>query len=202
LELLRDAVARYGCLVHAYVLMTNHVHLLVTPETSQSVPSALQAVGRSYVRYINSEYGRSGTLWEGRYKSALVDSERYLLACSRYIELNPVRAGMVATPAAYRWSSYGRNGLGQLDELVSSHSVYKGLGDSGEERRISYRALFAGHADVAEAGEIRQATARDSILGDDRFRKEIEEALGRRVAKYEHGGDRKSRRFRGIGHQC
>ncbi len=83
--------------------MTNHVHLLVTPETSQSVASALQAVGRSYVRYVNSEYGRSGTLWEGRYKSALVDSERYLLACSRYIELNPVRAGMVAAPGGYRW---------------------------------------------------------------------------------------------------
>lgn len=196
LEKLKDAADRHECRVHAYVLMTNHVHVLLTPEESHSTSRLLQAVGRSYVRYVNSLYGRSGTLWEGRYKSTLIDSERYLLTCSRYIELNPVRAGMVECPANYPWSSYRRNALGRRDPLVSPHSVYEQLGRVPEEREAAYRELFSAQVEEAELRAIRNATEEGSTLGNDQFRKEIELALGRRVARMNHGGDRKSSRFR------
>jgi len=109
LECLAESATKYACQLHAYVLMTNHVHLLVTPENESSLSGMMQSLGRRYVRYVNHTYKRTGTLWEGRYKSSLVQSENYLLTCSRYIELNPVRANMVETPAEYRWSSYGHN---------------------------------------------------------------------------------------------
>ena len=109
---LAAAAAEYGCAIHAYVLMTNHVHLLVTPRQAESLPRAMQSLGRRYVRYVNAAYHRTGTLWEGRYRAAPIDSEAYLLACSRYIELNPVRAGMVRHPRDYRWSSWHANAQG------------------------------------------------------------------------------------------
>jgi putative transposase len=106
LDCLGDAATRHGCVIHAYVLMTNHVHLLITPEHEGSIGKALQSVGRRYVQYFNYTYQRTGTLWEGRYKATLIDSESYLLTCYRYIELNPVRADMVPHPRDYLWSSY------------------------------------------------------------------------------------------------
>lgn len=109
---LRLACEKHGCDIHAYVLMTNHVHLLLTPQEEQSVGKALQMLGRYYVQFFNHRYQRTGTLWEGRYKATLIDTEAYLLTCMRYIELNPVRAGMVAHPSEYPWSSYGYNALG------------------------------------------------------------------------------------------
>ncbi len=112
LECLRDAAFQQGCWVHAYVLMTNHVHLLLTPTQETNLSRCIQAVGRKYVRYINGHYRRSGTLWEGRFKSAMIDSAQYLLACYRYIELNPVRANMVEHPQHYRWSSFHANAMG------------------------------------------------------------------------------------------
>lgn len=196
LKCVSDAAVRYGCFVHAYVLMTNHVHLLVTPTTKQSISTALQSVGRSYVRYINMTYRRSGTLWEGRYKSAVVDSERYLLACSRYIELNPVRAGMVDRPDDYRWSSYHCNALGVLDELVTPHTIYNDLGSSDNERQAAYRSMISACADTVDVNAIRHVTGQGAVLGDDRFLAQIEAVLGRRVSKFNHGGDRKSREFR------
>ena len=125
---LAEAAAEYGCLIHAYVLMTNHVHLLVTPERAESLPRAMQSLGRRYVRAINAAQRRSGTLWEGRYRAAPIDSEAYFLACCRYIELNPVRACMVAHPADYRWSSYRAHAHGAEDALVSDHPLYHALG--------------------------------------------------------------------------
>lgn len=139
---LRESATRYGCVVHAYVLMTNHVHLLVTPSSVGAVSRMMQWLGRQYVGYINGRYRRTGTLWEGRYKSCLVDTERYLLTCYRYIELNPVRAAMVADPADYAWSSYRANAQALADPLVVPHAEYLRLGADAPERCVAYRYLF------------------------------------------------------------
>ncbi len=126
LHWLGEAVKEESCALHAYCLMTNHIHLLVTPEHAKSIPSLIIALGRKYVQYINKTYHRTGTLWDSRYKSSLVQEETYLLACQRYIELNPVRASIVKEPALYRWSSYRFNGLGEANRYVSPHSIYEG----------------------------------------------------------------------------
>ena len=123
----RDAASRNGLPVHAWVFMQNHLHLLVTPETEQSLPRAMQSIGRRYAQYFNRTYRRSGSLWEGRYRAGLVDTERYLLTCYRYIELNPVRAGIVKRPEEYVYSSYHANGLGKEDPLVMPHGVFLAL---------------------------------------------------------------------------
>ena len=121
---LRDASQREHCKLHAYVLMTNHIHLLLTPEQATSVPHLIISVGRRYVQYINHTYGRTGILWDSRYKSSLVQADTYLLLCQRYIELNPVRAGMVSDPGDYPWSSYRANALGQANVILSPHPLY------------------------------------------------------------------------------
>lgn len=137
---LAGAAVEYGCLIHAYVLMTNHVHLLVTPERAESLPRAMQSLGRRYVRAINAARRRSGTLWEGRYRAAPIDSEAYFLACCRYIELNPVRARMVAHPADYRWSSYRAHAHGAADALVSDRPLYHALGAAQQSAGRPIRA--------------------------------------------------------------
>ena len=137
LDCLQEAAGHHGCAIHAYVLMTNHVHLLVTPEIEQSLPKTLQSVGRRYVQYFNYTYDRTGTLWEGRYKATLIDSERYLLTCMRYIELNPVRACMVNHPGDYQWSSYPCNAWGVENPLVNEHLVYQCLDRNIDARRVS-----------------------------------------------------------------
>lgn len=139
LEKLQAACHRHDCAIHAYVLMTNHVHLLATPNTENSLSKMIQMLGRYYVQYINTNYQRTGTLWEGRYKATLIDSEHYLLTCCRYIELNPVRAGIVKHPSAYRWSSYHHNALGKADPLITPHSLYKRLGKDETSRQSAYR---------------------------------------------------------------
>ncbi len=145
LKWLNEAAIKYECAIHAYVLMTNHVHILVTPKETDGISRMMQYVGRYYVPYINHTYQRSGTLWEGRYKSSLIDEVAYLLACSRYIEMNPVRADMVQHPREYAWSSYGYNAEGKPDVLVQSHSLYMTLGDTDTVRRHAYQALFQAH---------------------------------------------------------
>ncbi|MBI3546138.1 MAG: transposase [Gammaproteobacteria bacterium] len=196
LDSLEDASRRYGCRLHAYVLMTNHVHLLLTPESVESPSVVLQSVGRRYVRYINHVYRRTGTLWEGRYKSALIDSDRYLLICSRYIELNPVRARMVSQPGDYRWSSYRHNALGQTDTLLTPHFLYINLDADDTQRCMAYRALFNAHTDPMELQAIRSATETGTVLGSNRFKENIETTLKRRIERLPHGGDRKSEVFR------
>lgn len=193
---LSEACRRFGCLIHAYVLMSNHVHLVMTPQLENSLAKVLQSVGRRYVQHFNIAYQRTGTLWEGRYKATVIDSERYLLACCRYIELNPVRANMVAHPGEYRWSSYAANALGKSDPLVSPHVLYQSLGASGHERQHSYRNLFQTHIDHETLEAIRQATQRGWILGNDRFKDEIEQLLDRRTRPLPRGGDRRSVVFR------
>ena len=140
---LRGAARKFGCDIHAYMLMTNHVHLLVTPRAEGGIGRMMQSVGGSYTFYVNETYERTGTLWEGRYRSAAIDSERYLLTCMRYIELNPVRAGLVTRPENHPYSSYRANAFGEDNPLVVSHDVYGTLGQSRDERLEAYRALFA-----------------------------------------------------------
>jgi putative transposase len=121
--------------------MTNHVHLLVTPHHPDTLAKTLQSIGRRYVQYFNSTYQRTGTLWEGRYRATLIDSEHYLLTCYRYIELNPVRSKMVADPRGYPWSSYPRHAQGRADRLITDHALYLALGKTGAERQRAYREL-------------------------------------------------------------
>jgi len=142
LDWLAEYAGETGCRVHAYVLMTNHVHLLVSPPHGEAVGKMMKALGQRYVQYVNRSYQRSGTLWEGRYRSCLTQTESYLLACQRYIELNPVRAGMVAHPAEYRWSSYRANAQGESNNLIVAHEVYKALAQDAESRQAAYRELF------------------------------------------------------------
>lgn len=198
LDTLKQSADESGCAIHAYVLMTNHIHLLVTPSTCEGVSQMMQGIGRRYVYYVNSVYQRSGTLWEGRFKSALIDSERYLLACSRYIELNPVRAKIVDGAGDYRWSSYRANALGHKDKLITPHALYKRLGGTNAERLRAYKSLFKTHVDAETLKLIRDNTEQCTIIGGGHFQEEIKLMLKRRVMKHQHGGDRKSDEFNNI----
>ncbi|NDP47842.1 MAG: transposase [Sulfuriferula multivorans] len=183
-DALVEAANKHGLAIHAYVWMTNHVHLLATPEFDDSISKVFQSVGRRYVQYFNYTYKRSGTLWEGRYRATVVDSERYLLTLMRYIELNPVRAGMVVAPQDYPWSSYRRNALGEGGtnaDWLSSHEEYSRLGLDDADRQKAYRALFDTAIDRGDLAEIRDCTHKGWALGGERFRAEIE-ALGQRQA--------------------
>lgn len=187
LDCLSRAVQVHEVFVHAYVLMTNHVHLLAAPRTKTSLPGALQSVGRRYVQYFNNAYQRSGTLWEGRYRATVVDSERYLLTCMRYIELNPVRAGMVKHPAEYRWTSYHANAQGAPDILIGRHELYERLGRSEQERQAAYRQLFRAQLPGTDVEAIREATNKNWALGSERFKQRIEALSGRRSARLRMG---------------
>jgi len=166
LHWLGEALAESRCDLHSYVLMTNHVHLLLTPRLAQSVPQLIISLGRRYVQYINRRYGRTGTLWDSRYKSSLVEPEGYFLACQRYIELNPVRAGIVDEPAHYRWSSYRANALGQADHRLTPHPAYSGLGRADRERQAAYRALFRAQLDGDAIDDIRLALSQNQQIGN------------------------------------
>ncbi len=190
LDCLRDAADRHGCAVHAYVLMTNHVHLLMTPERKDGISKALQSLGRRYVQYFNHTQERTGTLWEGRYKSTLIDSENYLLTCYRYIELNPVRARIVAHPRDYPWSSYAWHAEGKFDRLISDDVLYLGLGQKKTERQTAYRALFKAQVSETILAAIRDATNKGWALGNDRFMQKIAVAVGRRAAPLPRGRPR------------
>lgn len=198
LDKLKDYAKKYQVDVHAYVLMTNHVHLLMTPATEKGVSQLMQSLGRYYVMYINKTYQRTGTLWEGRYKSTLVDSDNYFLLVSRYIELNPLRANMVQHPAEYPWSSYQGNALDKDIALLSPHHCYLALGANEGERKRAYRQLFEHHIPDLTLTEIRDATNKAWVLGENRFKQQIEQQTGRRAEPLAKGGDRKSKRFRGA----
>lgn len=196
LAFLKDAAIKQQVEIHAFVLMTNHVHLLVTSGDAQGVSRMMQALGRKYVQYFNYTHGRTGTLWEGRYKSTLVDADNYLLTVYRYIELNPVRASMVAHASEYPWSSFQGNALGKPIELLTPHPMYRRLGRSDAERQAAYRALFRGRMPDRELTAIREATNKAWVLGDDRFKAQIEARTGRRLVPSGRGGDRKSAAFK------
>lgn len=186
LEHLKELSDKFGCVVHAYVLMTNHVHILLTPEKEDSVKLLMKNLGQRYVQHINRTYRRSGTLWEGRYRSCLAQSEDYVLACYRYIELNPVRADMVNHPRDYKWSSYKVNAE-KKSKLIRPHDQYLKLDHRELERRKAYRGLFKAHIDHPLDKEIRVATNGNYVLGNERFQEQITKALGRRVTKAKSG---------------
>jgi len=181
LKCLASAALARGCAIHAYVLMTNHVHVLVTPSEAGAVGAMMQDVGRRYVRIINNIHGRTGSLWEGRFKSSLIDSETYLFTCHRYIELNPVRAGMVGHPSEYPWSSHGHYGNAGANGLISEHPEYRRLGKNGEERRAAFHSLCGEPLDQREVERIRTAINTESALGSEQFMRLAEEKLGRSV---------------------
>ena len=191
LDYLKEFAGSTGCAVHAYVLMTNHVHLLISADGGDAPGALMKALGQRYVQYFNRTYRRSGTLWEGRYRSCLTQTEDYLLACQRYIELNPVRAGMVEHPADYRWSSYRANAQGEEDALVTPHEVYLALGNTTEPRLAAYRELFRCELEPGLLNQIRQASNGNFALGSVRFAEEIAAALGRRVTPGKSGRPRK-----------
>jgi putative transposase len=180
LHWLGEALGEAECALHAYVLMTNHVHLLLTPKRAAAVPRLIMSLGRRYVQYINRSYRRTGTLWDSRYKSSLVQAETYLLACQRYIELNPVRAAMVEDPAHYRWTSYRAHGLGQPDARLTPHALYQALGRNDKERQANYRDLFRAQLDRAAIDDIRLALNQSQPLGNARFYAKIEQMMGQR----------------------
>jgi putative transposase len=177
--------------VHAWVLMTNHVHLICTPQKESAISRMMQSVGHMYVQYYNRSYQRSGTLWEGRFKSSLVQSERYLLDLYRYVELNPVRAGMVEEPSAYSWSSYSINALGVKSDLQTPHPEYLALGRTKDERYCNYRELFKTHIETKLLKEIRDNINKGLALGNKRFTTQIEALTNRRVTAKKAGRPRK-----------
>jgi putative transposase len=211
LDSLRQAARKYDCAIHAYVLMTNHVHLLVTQGQVESISRLMQSVGRRYVQYINHTYKRSGTLWEGRHKASLIQSDQYLLACMRYIELNPVRADMVKMPEDYKWSSHRTNAQGAKDELLTPYTEYEALGSTPEQKQEAYRALFNAQLDPETLAEVRTALNGELVTGTGRFKAEIETMLGRRVqpgkrgrpmkrveANLSHGKNNEQKSFEGL----
>jgi putative transposase len=165
-ENLRSVALRCNCLIHAYVFMTNHVHLLLTPADAGAIGVTMRSLGIRYAMYFNRRYGRTGSLYESRYRSAVVDSTRYLFTCYRYIEENPVRAGMTNEPSAYGWSSYRANALGEENVLLTQHEQFIALGRNASERQLAYRALFRNRIDQDALTTIRYATNRGVRIGE------------------------------------
>ncbi len=189
---LRDIARREGCAVHAYALMTNHVHLLLTPTAPGAVARMMQALGRRYVRYINTAHHRTGTLWEGRYKAGLVGDGEHLMHCHRYIELNPLRAAMVADPRHYPWASHRALAFGEADPLLTPHPDYLSLSADSALRQLRYRALVMAAVEPGEVDAIRRHLQRQHPYGSDRFRLAIEAQLGRAVGPQKIGRPRTS----------
>jgi len=181
LENLHEAAVKNNVALHAYVLMTNHVHLLVTPAYTHGIAHMMQDTGRKYVRYINNKYKRTGSLWEGRYKASLVDSEAYLLTCMRYIEMNPVRAGMVSHPGEYHWSSYHFNAGIKSNTILELHPIYKRLGVNKSNQQHAYRELFNNDLDKEELHVIRDVLNQELVLGRDDFKDKIERMTKRQT---------------------
>ncbi|NOQ93079.1 MAG: hypothetical protein GQ547_00410 [Methylophaga sp.] len=191
-EDIEHSLLKSGCSLHAYVIMTNHLHLLVTPKDREQLTVFMQSMANRYVRYFNAKNKRTGTIWEGRFKSCLVDSEHYLFALYKYIEMNPVRAGMVMELADYEWSSYAHNALGKADRLISEHPLYKALGDDLQQRYKSYQKIFDKLDIAKEESLITEATLRGEVYGTNGFHQKISQLISRSTKLAAHGGDRKS----------
>lgn len=193
LHWLGQALETHGVALHAYVLMTNHVHLLVTPERAAELPKLVISLGRRYVQYINRSYRRTGTLWDSRYRTSIVHGDSYLLLCYRYIELNPVRAVMVPDPADYLWSSYRANALGQSNALLTAHPIYEALGATAAGRQQAYRSLFCAEMQREAMAGIRLALDQGQPLGDAGFLDRVAKAVGERRQPRPRGRPRKAK---------
>ena len=189
----KESSKKYDVSVHAFILMTNHVHLLVTSTGIQNISLFMQFIGRRYVPYLNHKYGRSGSIREGRYKASLVQEETYFLTVMRYIELNPVRANMVDLPGHYRWSSFCHNIGERHISFIRSHEIYNALGGNEKERYQAYQSLFYGHIDADDIQRIREAWQTGTPLGNDLFREKIERQLQCKVGLARRGRPAKSK---------
>jgi putative transposase len=183
LSMLEEHASKSKVAIHAYVLMSNHFHLLATPETEEGIPAMMQSVGRRYVRYFNQQQGRTGTLWEGRYKSTLIQAERYLLACMVYIDLNPVRAGMVRDPADYPWSSHGHYVGRRSDRLLTPHPLYWELGNTPFAREAAYAELVRAGVSDQQQSALTDSALRGWALGEANYVAELQRRTARRVSK-------------------
>lgn len=189
---IKHSLSKSACSLHAYVIMPNHLHLLITPKDKAQLAVFMQSMANRYVRYFNAQHRRTGTIWEGRFKSCLVESEHYLLALYKYIEMNPIKAGMVKELADYEWSSYGHNALGRADSLISEHPLYEALGDNAQQRCNIYNKLFD-ELDIAKQESlITEATLRGEVYGGEGFHQKISQLISRATKLAAHGGDRKS----------
>jgi putative transposase len=197
-EDIAHSLLKSGCSLHAYVIMTNHLHLLITPSDKQQLGVFMQSMANRYVRYFNAKHRRTGTLWEGRFKSCLVDSESYLFALYKYIEMNPLRAGMVKELADYKWSSYPHNALGKIDRLVTEHPLYKDLAEGSLQCCERYRHLFSSLDIDKQHGKITEATLRGEVYGSEGFHHKIGQLISRSTQLTSHGGDRKSEAYKNI----
>jgi putative transposase len=162
------AARKYRLRVHAYTLMTNHIHMMVTPETAIGLARGMQSLGRRYVRYFNDRYDRTGTLWEGRFRAALIVDERYWLTCLRYVEMNPVRAGLVGVPESYRWSSYRAHALGARDPIVASHGLYEALATTADRRQEAWRQICAPALEIERLKALRKSIAEGIVSSEPR----------------------------------
>lgn len=187
LKILKRVAEQYECLVHSYVLMTNHVHLLLTPLTDKSISQLFQALGRLYVSYVNKTYRRSGTLWEGRHKGNIIETQSYFMACMQYIELNPVRANMVNHPGDYLWSSYLANAQGQSNVILTPHNEYLSLAEDQAERLKKYRSLLASKMPLQILTDFSVGIQSGTPLGNQKFIDKIEKTLKRKVGYMKQG---------------
>jgi putative transposase len=184
---LRDASRQFKVAVHAYVLMTNHLHLLATPSDEQGLSKMMQWIGRHYVPYFNRKYGRTGTLWQGRYKATVIEADHYLMTCCRYIETNPVRSGLVASAGDYSWSSYPHHIGLKSDPVITDHPLYWALGNTPFDREIAYKALIEQGVNEDDVAALTEATLKGWAIGSERFKLLLERQTLRRVRKSKRG---------------
>lgn len=191
-DVLAASAQRHQVAVHAFVLMDNHFHLLATPPTDEALPKMMQTLGRSYVRYFNDRHQRTGTLWEGRYKSTLIESERYLLACMAYIDLNPVRAGLVTNAADYAWSSYAHYAGIRADKLLTPHPLVWNLGNTPFAREAAYAQLVQAGLTSVQQSALTEAALHGWALGESEFLNALQKETPRRLRKSAPGRPPKS----------
>lgn len=184
---LRESAKAFKVAIHAYVLMPNHLHLLATPSDETGLSRLMQWVGRHYVPYFNKKYARSGTLWEGRYRATVIDSERYFLICSRYIELNPLRAGLVADPLAYPWSSFAHHIGVKADPIITDHALYWSLGNTPFDRELAYKGMVEHGLSATDCRAITEATTKGWALGSEDFKAKLKGLTARRVTPAKRG---------------